>query len=88
MFHNYKFFFSILLLRLVDADYKFLWVDVGANGSTSDCAVLNQSDLKEALETDGLGFPPLEDLQLGPKATSGLVLACVCLHNLMRIRYP
>ena len=49
-------FFSIILLGLVDAEYKFIWVDVGANGSTSDCAVFNNSKLKEALEVDTLGL--------------------------------
>lgn len=32
MFYNYKGFYSIILLALVDSDYKFLYVDVGANG--------------------------------------------------------
>jgi hypothetical protein len=39
VFHNYKKFFSVILLGIVDADYRFLWVNMGANGSTSDCAV-------------------------------------------------
>ena len=29
-FYNYKGFFSIMLLGLVDADYKFLWAHIGA----------------------------------------------------------
>ena len=52
--------FSIMLLGLVDAEYKFIWVDVGANGSTSDCAVFNSSELLEAIEGDTLGMPPAE----------------------------
>lgn len=32
VYYNYKGFFSIILLALVDADYKFLFVDVGSNG--------------------------------------------------------
>ena len=35
-FHNCKGFHSIVFWALVDGDYKFLWVDVGAAGSTSD----------------------------------------------------
>ena len=33
---NYKSPFSILLLPLVDADYKFLYVDVGCTGRIRD----------------------------------------------------
>lgn len=32
MFYNYKGFHSIIMMALVDADYKFLYVDIGANG--------------------------------------------------------
>jgi hypothetical protein len=49
-YHNYKNFFSMILLALVDGDYKFMWVDVGANGSTSDTAVFNDTNLKLALQ--------------------------------------
>ena len=31
-YFNYKGYFSLLLLTLVDADYKFLWVNVGPSG--------------------------------------------------------
>jgi hypothetical protein len=32
MYFNYKGFHSIIMLALVDADYKFMYVDIGANG--------------------------------------------------------
>ena len=44
LYYNYKGLFSIILLALVDADYKFLWVDVGANGSASDAQLFNSSN--------------------------------------------
>ena len=31
-YFNYKRYFSVVLLALVDAEYKFLWVNVGASG--------------------------------------------------------
>ena len=49
-------------MRLVDADYKLIWADVGANVSTSDCVVFNKSNLKDAFETGYIGFPDAEPL--------------------------
>ena len=47
MFFNYKGFFSIVLLALVDAYYKFTFVDV-----------LQGSCLQAALDNNSLGIPP------------------------------
>ncbi len=58
LFYNYKGFYPIILLALVDGDYKFLWVDVGQNGSLSDAQILNQCELKEAIEDTMIGFSP------------------------------
>jgi len=155
-YYNYKHFFSIILMALVDADYKFLWVDVGANGACSDSQVFNISQLKAQIDDETIGFPepaplpnddkdipyfiigddafPLKtwmmkpfsrrDLSreerifnyrlsrarrivenafgilanrfraiLGkmlqePETVEDIVLTCICLHNLMRMRYP
>ena len=62
LYHNYKGFFSIILLGLVDAEYQFLWVDVGTHGSTSDASIFNVSALKDALETETLGLPEPDPL--------------------------
>ena len=59
VYHNYKGFFSIILLALVDAGYKLLWVDVEASKSTSDHAVFNQSDLKDLLDNGTFHLPQL-----------------------------
>ena len=50
-------FFSIVLLGLVDAYYKFLWAHVGANGSSSECGVFHRSSLEPALREVTLGLP-------------------------------
>ena len=62
LYHNYKGFFSIILLAVVDADYKFLWVDVGANGGCSDAQIYNACELKEMLISNEIGLPPPEPL--------------------------
>ena len=35
-YYNHKGFYSIGLMALVDADYKFIWADVGSTGSASN----------------------------------------------------
>ena len=57
LYFNYKKFHSIILMAMVDADYKFVWVDCGANGSSSDAQVFNDCELKGAVYNDTIGFP-------------------------------
>lgn len=62
LFYNYKGFFSIVLLAIVDADYKFMYVDIGQTGSGSDAGVFNESPFKEAIETGKLSLPAADPL--------------------------
>ena len=64
-YFNYKGYFSLVLLALVDADYKFLWVNVGASGSSSDDQIFNHNKLKRRIENGTLGLPPPEPLGPG-----------------------
>ncbi|XP_056009306.1 uncharacterized protein LOC125679776 [Ostrea edulis] len=47
LYYNYKGFYSIVLLVLVDAYYKFLWAGLGGMGSASDSQIYNSSELKK-----------------------------------------
>jgi len=57
LFYIYKHFFSILLLFLVDANYCFIAVDVGAVGKSSDSIVFKNSNLGRKLESNQPGIP-------------------------------
>lgn len=64
VYHNYKGFFSIPMLALVDADYRFLWVELGGVGHMSDAQIYLQSDLSKDLEDGSINRPapcPLTD---------------------------
>ena len=60
-YYNYKHTFSIVLLAVVDANYKFLYVDVGCNGRVSD-GVFKNSNLSAALEHNTCAIPSHEPL--------------------------
>lgn len=47
-----------MLLALVDANYKFQYVDVGCNGRISDGGVFRNSTLSTALSENRLNIPP------------------------------
>ena len=57
VYFNYKKFYSFILMALVDANYRFLWVDVGGTGSMSDAQIYNGSELKQAIEDGSIGLP-------------------------------
>lgn len=57
MFWNYKKFFSVVLQGLVDANYKFITVDMGGYGKQSDGGTFMASDLFNFIENQQINFP-------------------------------
>lgn len=54
---NYKGYFSIVLLALVDADGLFVTIDVGENGRNSDGRAFQASALGQAMQREDLNLP-------------------------------
>ena len=69
LFYNYKSYFSIVLLVVASADYRFVMVDIGAYGSSNDSGVLNNTALFKCLKRKKLGIPPSKQLPNDTKET-------------------
>ena len=58
LFHNYKGYFSLVLLALVDHQYKFTFIDVGEYGSNSDSSIFRSSNFGTRYLQGDLDVPP------------------------------
>lgn len=61
LYFNYKLFFSIVLLAVVDANYKFTYIDVGSYGKEGDSGIFDKSNIGK-LFISGKLFPPPKKL--------------------------
>ncbi|XP_024870234.1 protein ANTAGONIST OF LIKE HETEROCHROMATIN PROTEIN 1-like [Temnothorax curvispinosus] len=57
LYYNYKETFSIVLLALVDAQLRYIYIDVGTNGRVSDKGVWNKCTFKNLLDRNKLKIP-------------------------------
>ena len=64
LYHNFKGFFSIVLMAICDAKYNFTLVDIGNYGSNNDSGILLHSGIGDAFENNALNIP-------GPEAVFG-----------------
>ncbi|CAG9124613.1 unnamed protein product [Plutella xylostella] len=62
IYMNYKKFFSIVLLAVVDANYKFVIADVGSYGRNSDGGIMQNSIFGKKLTSNALNVPPKKRL--------------------------
>ncbi|XP_063808935.1 uncharacterized protein LOC135016457 [Pseudophryne corroboree] len=58
LYHNYKGYFSVVMMAIVDANYNFLYVDVGKNGRASDGGSFKDTLFYERLVSRSLELPP------------------------------
>ena len=75
-FFNYKKTFSINLMAVASADYKFISVDIGQIGSSSDSGIWERSDFGSAWKEKSINTPlplpgtndPVEYVMIGDEA--------------------
>lgn len=62
LYFNYKNYFSINLMAVADANYRFIYVDVGSYGKDADSTIFENCSLWQAIENNTLNIPPLENI--------------------------
>ena len=55
-YYNYKGFYSVVMLALVDTDSRFLWADMGNNGCCSDAQTFSKCQLKQSILDETIVF--------------------------------
>ena len=71
-YHNFKNFYSIILLALVDPKYCLIWARIGAPGKSHDSTLFQSTSLWEKM-TAGSILPP-SVLETEDQAISPLIL--------------
>lgn len=57
LYFNYKEFYSIVLLAIVDQNYKFIVVDVGSYGKEGDSGIFQKSTMGKIIMKNEFNFP-------------------------------
>lgn len=60
-YYNYKCFFSIVMLAIVNANYEFMYLDIGKNGRNSDASIINQTEFYKRLMEGTLNLPSCDE---------------------------
>ena len=84
LFHNYKHHFSVVLMALVDDQYRFTYVYVGNYGSNSDSGVFRHSNFERKFLRGDLNLSPHKPLPAFPEA--GLLPHCIMADNAFPLR--
>lgn len=61
-YYNYKKFYSMVLQAHVDADYRYVTIDICRNGSQNDASIFGYSKLKQANDKKLLKIPEARQL--------------------------
>jgi hypothetical protein len=60
LFWNYKHFHSVVLMACANANYEFIWCEVGTNGRISDGGAIKNTEFFLKLNNGLLKIPPTE----------------------------
>lgn len=65
LYYNYKHYYSIIMMAVSDAQYRFLYMDVGAEGKASDGGVWARTKLQKDMNdpTNPVNIPPARALE-------------------------
>ena len=84
LFHNYKGTFSINLLALVNANYKFIFVDIRQYGLNADGGVFQRSEFGKRFLNRDLQVPPPKLIEDAPHI--GLMPHCIVANEAFPLR--
>lgn len=62
---NYKKFYSKVLFAATDANYRFMMVDIGSDGSCSDAGIFDTSSIRRFVDQAGTLLPPPKPIKNG-----------------------
>lgn len=57
MYFNYKYYFSFVLLAVVDSEYRFIFMSVGSYGKECDSSIFKESTIWKKLNDGSLNIP-------------------------------
>ncbi|XP_036329494.1 uncharacterized protein LOC118741612 [Rhagoletis pomonella] len=84
LFFNYKEYYSMVLLAIVDADCKFLAVDVGSHGREGDAGIYLKSNIGRRIQNIEFKFPAPHPL---PESTEAVPCSVVPIRPCTRYLY-
>lgn len=65
MYRNYKNFYSVVLIAIVNSNYKFIYIDVGKQGRLSDGGEMEATSFFHKLNNGTLNLPENEEYDEG-----------------------
>lgn len=74
LYFNYKEHFSLVLLALVDANCKFLVIDVGSYGKEGDSGIFGKSKMGQQIYSGNFNFPSDEKLPGSDNSTPFVIV--------------